>query len=61
MTIAHYLPQWLRNRLQKSAPPIPTAASKKERQILPTLRSVKGPPISLSKSRTPGHQLRGLT
>ena len=37
MTIAQYLPQWLRNRFSKPAPLKPTTASKKDRQVLPTL------------------------
>ena len=37
MTIAQYLPQWLRNRLSKPAPPKPITVSKKDRQVLPTL------------------------
>ena len=37
MTIAQYLPQWLRNRFTKPAPPKPTTATKKDRQVLPTL------------------------
>ena len=37
MTIVHYLPQWLRSRLQKAAPQKPTTVNKKDRQVLPTL------------------------
>lgn len=37
MTITQYLPQWLRNRLSKPAPPKPITVSKKGRQVLPTL------------------------
>ena len=37
MTIAQYLARWLRNRLSKPPPPKPTTASKKDRQVLPTL------------------------
>jgi len=37
MTIVQYLPQWLRNRFSKPAPPKPTTANKKDRQVLPTL------------------------
>jgi hypothetical protein len=37
MTIAQYVPQWLRNRLSKPAPPKPTTANKKDRQVLPIL------------------------
>jgi hypothetical protein len=61
MTIAQYLPQWLRSRLQKPELPKPTTASKNDRQVLPTLPSAKRPPISLEEPRSPGHQLRGLT
>ena len=37
MTIAQYLPRWLRGRLQSPAPQKAKAASKKDRQALPTL------------------------
>ena len=36
-TIIRYVPNWLRVRLQKPAPPKPKTVSKKDRQVLPTL------------------------
>ena len=39
MTIARYLPQWLRSRWQKPALQKLKFANKKDRQILPTLPS----------------------
>jgi hypothetical protein len=44
MTIVQYIPQWLRNRWQKAAPPKPKIVAKKERQVLPELPKPKGPP-----------------
>jgi hypothetical protein len=61
MTIAQYLPQWLRNRLQKPVPSKPTAVNKKDRQALPTLPNRK-PSMSCEDSGRPaGYQCRGLT
>ena len=37
MTIAQYLPQWLRSRSRKPAPHKFNSANKKARQTLPTL------------------------
>jgi hypothetical protein len=37
MTIAQYLPQWLRSKLQKPAPPDAENLTKKNRQVLPTV------------------------
>ena len=37
MTIAQYLPQWLQSRLHKPAPQKGKVASKKDRQVLPTV------------------------
>ena len=37
MTIAQYLPQWLQSWLHKSAPQKGKVASKKDRQVLPTV------------------------
>jgi hypothetical protein len=37
MTIAQYLPKWLRTKLQKPAPQKLKTLSKKDRQVLPTL------------------------
>ena len=37
MTIAQYLPQWLRSRWHKPAPQKLNSASKKARQVLPKL------------------------
>ena len=62
MIIAQYLPQWLRHRVQKPALPKPTTASKKKRQVLPTLPNAKRPSIPFRNGkRTAEHQLRGLT
>jgi hypothetical protein len=47
MTIAQYLPQWLRNRLQKPPPQKLETVSKKDLQVLPTLPNPKRPPIPL--------------
>ena len=44
MTIVQYIPQWLRNRLQKPSPQQLNPVAKKDRQILPTLPKPKGPP-----------------
>jgi hypothetical protein len=44
MTIVQYIPQWLRNRWQKAAPQKPGTVAKKERQVLPVLPKLKGPP-----------------
>jgi len=41
MTIAQYLPQWLRTRLQKPTQPKSKTVSKKDRQVLPTLPNQK--------------------
>jgi hypothetical protein len=43
MTIAQYLPQWLRSRWQKPAPHKARILSKKDRQILPTLPKPQHP------------------
>ncbi len=43
MTIAQYLPQWLRSRLLKPAPPKARRLSKKDRQALPTLPTAAAP------------------
>ena len=37
MTIAQYIPQWLRSWLHKSAPQKAKIVSKKDRQVLPTV------------------------
>ena len=37
MTIAQYLPQWLQSGQHKSAPQKGKVASKKDRQVLPTV------------------------
>ncbi len=47
MTIAQYLPQWLRSRLQKPAPQNVARASKKDRQVLPSLPKPQRAPIRL--------------
>jgi hypothetical protein len=44
MTIAQYLPRWLRARLQKPAPQRASAAKKKARQVLPTVPKPPCPP-----------------
>jgi hypothetical protein len=60
MTIAQYLPQWLRRRSRKPAPHKITKPGNKTRQALPTLPNTKRPSI-LQDEQIPGHQLRGLT
>ena len=47
MTIAQYLPQWLRNRWQKPPPQQLNTVAKKDRQVLPTLPKPKRPPTPL--------------
>jgi hypothetical protein len=60
-TIGQYLPQWLRNRLQKPVLSKPTAVNKKDRQVLPTLPNRK-PSMSCEDSGRPaGNQFPGLT
>ena len=44
MTIAQYLPQWLRAKLLKPAPQKARNLSKKDRQILPTVSKPQRPP-----------------
>ena len=62
MTIAQYLPRWLRIRLEKPALPKLTTANKKDRQVLPTLPNTKRTSILFQDGqRPPGYQLRGLT
>jgi hypothetical protein len=44
MTIAQYLPRWLRNRFQKPGSQNARIPSKKDRQILPTVPKPQPPP-----------------
>ena len=52
MTIIQYLPRWLRTRLPKPAQPKPTTASKKDRQVLPTLPK-QGRSVVFSQKNNP--------
>jgi len=45
MTIAQYLPKWLRGRFRKPAPQNVTSRSKKDWQVLPTLPKSKRPSV----------------
>jgi hypothetical protein len=45
MTIAPYIPRWLRNRWQRPAPQQLKTVAKKDRQVLPTLPKPNCPPI----------------
>jgi len=60
-TLVQYVPQWLRDRLQKPTQPKSITVSKKDRQVLPTLPNAKRPLILFQDDQIPGHQLRGLT
>ena len=53
MTIAQYLPQWLQSWLHKSAPQKGKVASKKDRQVLPTLPQPQRPPVRLQDDDSP--------
>jgi hypothetical protein len=44
MTIAQYLPRWLRSKLRKAAPQNVASVSKKDRQALPTVPIPEPPP-----------------
>ncbi len=55
MTIAQYLPRWLRGRLQSTASQETKAPSKKDRQVLPTLPK---PPRALTPLDDDGAPLR---
>ena len=45
MTIAQYLPQWLRSRWRKPAPQKAPMLGKKDRQVLPTVKKAAPPPF----------------
>jgi hypothetical protein len=45
MTIAQYLPQWLRSKLQKPATQNTSIPGKEDRQILPTMPKPQRPPV----------------
>lgn len=53
MTIARYLPQWLRSRLQQPPSQKPRARSKKERQVLPTLPKPQPSPVRWQDDDSP--------
>ena len=53
MTIAQYLPQWLRSRFRKPAPQNVVSVSKKDRQFLPTLPKPQRPPVRLQDDDSP--------
>ncbi len=53
MTIAQYLPQWLRSRLHKPSPRKVEVRSKKDRQALPTLPKPPRPPSQLDADGAP--------
>ena len=57
MSTVQYLPQWLRNRLQKPALPRPTTASKKDRQVLPTLPKQSRPVIFSQDDSPAGYRV----
>jgi hypothetical protein len=58
MTIAQYVPQWLRNRLQKPAPPKLKTVNKKDRQVLPTLpKPERLPPRFQDDDSPPGYRI----
>jgi hypothetical protein len=47
MTIAQYLPQWLRAKLQRPASQHVRIPGKKDRQALPTVPKPERPPVRL--------------
>ena len=53
MTIAQYLPQWLQSWLHKSAPQKGIVASKKDRQVLPTVPKAQTRSSQLADDGTP--------
>jgi hypothetical protein len=57
MTIAQYLPQWLRSRLQKPAPQKIVGLSNKDRQALPTVPKPQQPPNQVQDDDIP-HRFR---
>jgi hypothetical protein len=53
MTIAQYIPPWLRSRLPKPAPQKIKILSKKDRQILPTIPNPNRASIRLQDDDSP--------
>lgn len=53
ITIVHYLPQWLRSKLQNSASQETKPVNKKERQILPTLPNLKQSSTAFKDDESP--------
>jgi len=53
MTIAQYLPQWLRNRWRRPASWSGRVLSKKDRQVLPTVPKSPRPPSQLDDDGAP--------
>src|SRR5438045_2454922 len=53
MTIAQYLPRWLRIRPQKTVPQNPKTINKKEKQILPTLPKAERRPNRFQDDDSP--------
>ena len=53
MTIAQYVPQWLRVRFQKPAPQKAAPINKKEKQMLPTLPKAERPPNRFQDDDSP--------
>ena len=52
-TLVQYVPKWLRVRLQGPPQPKVRTASKKDRQILPTLAKPPQPPSQLDDDGAP--------
>ena len=57
MTIAQYLPQWLRSRVRKPAPQKVASLSKKDRQALPTVPAPQQTPNQVQDDDIP-HRFR---
>jgi hypothetical protein len=53
MTMTQYLPKWLRGRLRKPAPQKVTRLSKKARQVLHTLPSLKQSSTEFQEDESP--------
>jgi hypothetical protein len=53
VTIVQYVPKWLRSRFQKPAPQNVPKLSKKDRQVLPTLPSLKRTSILFKDDQDP--------
>jgi hypothetical protein len=53
MTIAQYLPRWLRSFARKPPPQRAARRSKKDRQVLPTLPNLKQPSTAFQDDQSP--------